>query len=247
MAKNIAHRGFSGRYPENTMLAFEKALEAGAEGIEFDVHLTKDGQLVIIHDELLDRTTDGKGLVADCTLEELRRLDASAGYKGVYGVNRIPTLEEYYRLIQGRDCYTNIELKTGVIWYPGIEEKVLEVIDGFGRRKDTVISSFNHFSILRMKELAPDLVCGFLEESRIIGPAAYCTKHGVECWHPLCYDMTEDVVKELKDGKPPGGHGGYAGKGDRRGHHQLPRPFPGGPPGIYREIKQRWPPKGGHL
>ena len=65
MAKNIAHRGFSGRYPENTMLAFEKALEAGAEGIEFDVHLTKDGQLVIIHDELLDRTTDGKGLVAD--------------------------------------------------------------------------------------------------------------------------------------------------------------------------------------
>ena len=62
-----------------------------------------------------------------------------------------------------------------------------------------MISSFNHFSILRMKELAPDLVCGFLEESRIIGPAAYCTKHGVECWHPLCYDMTEDVVKELKD------------------------------------------------
>ncbi len=108
MAKNIAHRGFSGRYPENTMLAFEKALEAGAEGIEFDVHLTKDGQLVIIHDELLDRTTDGKGLVADCTLEELRRLDASAGYKGVYGVNRIPTLEEYYRLIQGLDFYTNI-------------------------------------------------------------------------------------------------------------------------------------------
>ena len=110
MAKNIAQRGFSGRYPENTMLAFEKALEAGAEGIEFDVHLTKDGQLVIIHDELLDRTTDGKGLVADCTLEELRRLDASAGYKGVY------------RLILGRDCYTNIELKTGVIGYPGIEE-----------------------------------------------------------------------------------------------------------------------------
>lgn len=198
MAKNIAHRGFSGKYPENTMLAFEKALEAGAEGIEFDVHLTKDGQLVIIHDELLDRTTDGKGLVADCTLEELRRLDASAEFKGVYGVNRIPTLEEYYRLIEGRDFFTNIELKTGVIWYPGIEKKVLEVLDRFDRRKDTVISSFNHFSILRMKELAPDITCGFLEESRIIGPAAYCVKHGVECWHPLCYDMTQDVVRELK-------------------------------------------------
>lgn len=198
MAKNIAHRGFSGRYPENTLLAFEKALEAGAEGIEFDVHLTKDGQLVIIHDELLDRTTDGKGLVTNHTLEELRRLDASAGFKGVYGVNRIPTLEEYFRLIEGREVFTNIELKTGIIWYPGIEEKTLAVIDRFGRRKDTVISSFNHFSILRMKELAPDLACGFLEESRIIAPAAYCVKHGIECWHPLCFDMTEDVVRELK-------------------------------------------------
>ncbi len=198
MAMNIAHRGFSGKYPENTMLAFEKALEAGAEGIEFDVHLTRDGQLVIIHDELLDRTTDGAGLVADHTLEELRRLDASAGFKGVYGVNRIPTLEEYFQLIQGREFFTNIELKTGVIWYPGIEEKVLEVIDRFDRRKDTVISSFNHFSVVRMKELAPDILCGFLEESRIIGPAAYCVKHGIECWHPLLYDMTDDVVRELK-------------------------------------------------
>lgn len=201
MAKNIAHRGFSGKYPENTMLAFRKALEAGAEGIEFDVHMTKDDQLVIIHDELLDRTTDGTGLVRDYTLEELRRLDASAGFRGVFGKNPIPTLEEYYELIKDWEILTNIELKTGVIWYPGIEEKVLKVIDHYGRRKDTIISSFNHFSILRMKELAPDIVCGFLEESRIIGPAAYCARHKVECWHPLCYDMTEDVVRELKDAK----------------------------------------------
>lgn len=198
MAKNIAHRGFSGKYPENTMLAFRKALEAGAEGIEFDVHMTKDDQLVIIHDELLDRTTDGTGLVRDYTLEELRRLDASAGFRGVFGKNPIPTLEEYYELIKDWEILTNIELKTGVIWYPGIEEKVLKVIDHYGRRKDTIISSFNHFSILRMKELAPDIVCGFLEESRIIAPAEYCKKHKVQCWHPLCYDMTEDVVGELK-------------------------------------------------
>ena len=199
MAKNIAHRGFSGKYPENTMLAFEKALEVGAEGIEFDVHLSKDGELVIIHDELLDRTTNGTGLVAEHTLAQLRELDASAGFAGVYGVNPIPTLEEYFQLIRGKEILTNIEIKTGVIWYPGIEEKVLEMIDRYDRRGDTLISSFNHFSILRMKELAPDLPCGFLEESRIIGPAAYCVKHGVECWHPLCYDMTEDVVRELKE------------------------------------------------
>lgn len=200
MTKNIAHRGFSGRYPENTLLAFQKALEAGVDGIEFDVHLSKDGELVIIHDELLDRTTNGTGLVCDYTLEELKKLDASAGYAGVCGENRIPTLEEYFRLIEGKDILTNIEIKTGVIWYPGIEEKVLAMVDRFGRRRDTIISSFNHFSILRMKELAPDMVCGFLEESRIIGPAAYCQKHNIECWHPLCFDMTEDVVKELREG-----------------------------------------------
>lgn len=199
MTKNIAHRGFSGRYPENTMLAFQKALDAGADGIEFDVHLSKDGELVIIHDELLDRTTNAAGLVRDRTLRELRELDASADFPGVYGKNQIPTLEEYFELIRGKNILTNIEIKTGVIWYPGIEKKVLDVVDRFGRRKDTIISSFNHFSILRMKELAPDIVCGFLEESRIIGPAAYCARHGVECWHPLCYDMTEDVVRELRE------------------------------------------------
>ena len=199
MTKNIAHRGFSGRYPENTMLAFQKALDAGADGIEFDVHLSKDGELVIIHDELLDRTTNAAGLVQDRTLRELRELDASADFPGVYGKNQIPTLEEYFELIRGKNILTNIEIKTGVIWYPGIEKKVLDVVDRFGRRKDTIISSFNHFSILRMKELAPDIVCGFLEESRIIGPAAYCAKHKVECWHPLCYDMTEDVVRELRE------------------------------------------------
>ncbi len=69
MVKNFAHRGFSGKYPENTMLAFEKAVEAGADGIELDVQLTKDGEIVIIHDETIDRTTDGKGFVADYTYE----------------------------------------------------------------------------------------------------------------------------------------------------------------------------------
>ena len=80
MTKNFAHRGYSGKYPENTMLAFRKAVEAGADGIELDVQLTKDGVPVIIHDELVDRTTDGKGLVKDMSLTQLRQLDASYIY-----------------------------------------------------------------------------------------------------------------------------------------------------------------------
>ena len=84
---NIAHRGFSGKYPENTLLAFQKAIEAGADGAQLDVHLTKDNQLVVIHDERIDRTTDGEGFVADYTYDELSRFDASATFKDVYGYN----------------------------------------------------------------------------------------------------------------------------------------------------------------
>ena len=87
MTKIYAHRGFSEKYPENTMLAFEKAVEIGVDGIELDVHLTKDNELVIIHDEDVKRTTNGEGLVKDMTLEELKKLDASATFVGQYGIN----------------------------------------------------------------------------------------------------------------------------------------------------------------
>ena len=82
---NIAHRGFSGNYPENTMLAFKKAIEAGADGIELDVHFSKDGEIVVIHDERVDRTSDGEGYVVEFTYEELSKFDASSSFAGVYG------------------------------------------------------------------------------------------------------------------------------------------------------------------
>ena len=107
---NFAHRGFSGKYPENTMLAFEKAVEAGADGIELDVHFSKDGELVVIHDERIDRTCDASGFVRDYTLKELQSFDASAGFKGIYGFNRIPTLREYFEFIKPvePDCVIEI-------------------------------------------------------------------------------------------------------------------------------------------
>lgn len=113
---NIAHRGFKGVYPENTMLAYEKAVETGADGIEFDVQLTKDGELVIIHDEDLERTTDGKGLVKDKTLHELKKLNASKGCP-YCEVQTTPTLREYFDFAKDKDIITNIELKTSIITY----------------------------------------------------------------------------------------------------------------------------------
>ncbi len=119
MTKNFAHRGFSGKYPENTMLAFRKAVEEGVDGIELDVQLTKDGEVVIIHDETIDRTTDGKGLVVSYTYDELRKFDASFKFRGQCGFNPIPTLREYFELVKDKNLVTNIELKTGLNEYFG--------------------------------------------------------------------------------------------------------------------------------
>ena len=198
MVKNYAHRGFSGRYPENTLLAFEKAMEIGVDGIELDVQLTKDGEVVIIHDEKIDRTTDSKGNVIDYTYEELQKFDASYIYKGKVGFNKIPTLREYFNLIKESDIVTNIELKTGIFEYLGIEKKVLDIIKEYHMEKRVIISSFNHYSVLRMKEISPEIECGFLSETWIINQGEYTKKYGVECYHPHFAMLNEEVVKELK-------------------------------------------------
>lgn len=198
MTKNFAHRGFSGCYPENTMLAFEKAVEVGADGIELDVQLTKDGEVVIIHDETIDRTTDGKGTVVSFTYEELQKFDASFKFRGQMGFNKIPTLREYFELVKDTNIITNIELKTGINEYLGIEEKVWELIKEYKLEEKVIISSFNHYSILRMKKIAPSLKCGLLSETWIVNAGKYTENLGIECYHPHFANMTKDIVKEIK-------------------------------------------------
>ena len=196
--KNFAHRGFSGSSPENTMLAFRKAVEAGADGIELDVQLSRDGVPVVIHDEQVDRTTNGIGCVRDMTLEQLRALDASCRFTGQYGVNPIPTLREYLEFAQAQPIVTNIEMKTGVFAYPGIEAKVCDLLREFQMEERVIISSFNHFTILRMREIMPQLKYGFLTETWIIGAGKYCHDLGIPCYHPLYRSLTHETVRELK-------------------------------------------------
>ena len=197
MSKIFAHRGYSGKYPENTMLAFKKALECGVDGIELDVQLTKDGEVVIIHDETIDRTTTGKGFVVDYTYEELEKFDASFKFKDL-GFNKIPTLREYFQLVKDYDIVTNVELKTGINEYLGIEEKVWELIKEYNLEEKVIISSFNHFSVMRMKDIAPQLKYGFLSEDWIIDAGKYTHSHGVQCYHPRFNNLVPDVIKELK-------------------------------------------------
>ena len=198
MTKNYAHRGYSGNYPENTMLAFRKAVEAGADGIELDVQLTSDGIPVVIHDEQVDRTTNGTGYVRDYTLEKLLTLDASFRFTGQYGINPVPTFREYCEFAKDLPITSNIELKTGVFEYPGIEEKVWNLLQEFHLEDRVIISSFNHFSILRMRALAPSLKYGLLSESWLINAGKYCRDLEVPCYHPFFRNLTPEVVQELR-------------------------------------------------
>ncbi len=153
-----AHRGCSLRYPENTITSFTKAAEIkGLTGIELDIQLSKDGELVVIHDETVDRTTDGKGFVRDLTLGELKQLKISAG-EGKY--ERIPTMQEVFELLKPRmekGFMLNIELKNSVYPYPGMEEKILAMADEFGVQESIVYSTFYARSVDRLYELRPEL------------------------------------------------------------------------------------------
>ena len=197
--KIYAHRGYSGMYPENTMLAFQKAAETGCDGIELDVQLTKDGTVVVIHDETVDRTTWGTGRVVDYTFEELRKLDASRLFGDKYGFCPIPSFEEYVSWAAGQNLVTNIELKTGVYYYEELEKKTLELVRRYGLEDKVFYSSFNHMSLVRMKELAPDAFCGALVDRELGNAGYYCSQFGFQAYHPGIKDLTEEAVKGCKE------------------------------------------------
>ncbi len=199
MTEIYAHRGFSGVYPENTVLAFKKAAEAGAEGIEFDVHLTKDGVPVVMHDENTVRTTGTDALIKDLTLEEFKALDAGFVKNGEFGFVAPPTLREVFEVLAETGMKCNIEIKSGVYEYPNIERKILALMDEFNLREKTIISSFNHFTVCRFKELAPDVKVGFLEESWLIHPGAYTRARGAECFHPFFNCLNHENMQDLRN------------------------------------------------
>ena len=124
----FAHRGSAGTHPENTMSAFREAERVGSEGIELDVQLSKDGEVVVIHDEELSRTTNGNGFVKEYTLNQLKKLDASHTFFKQVGIQRIPTLTEVLEMYTHNNMFLNIELKNSIFFYPGMEEKVIALV-----------------------------------------------------------------------------------------------------------------------
>jgi len=151
--KGIAHRGYPVKYPENTLSSFQAACALQYTYVEFDVQLSKDGIPVVMHDYSVDRTTDGKGAVRSHTLDELKRLRIGEN-------ETVPTLEETLLLLKGKKLSIMIELKQAGTLYPGLEEKTLELL----RRTDTfdqsIIISFDHFSIAKVRQLDQDVRLG---------------------------------------------------------------------------------------
>ncbi|MDR1205387.1 MAG: glycerophosphodiester phosphodiesterase [Peptococcaceae bacterium] len=182
---NLAHRGFAGEYPENTMLAFERAIEAGCDGFETDVQLSADSETVLIHDETVDRTTDGSGVVCELTLEQIRRLDAGEG-------ERAPTLAELLRLVRERGLWLNIELKNGMAPRPGMEAAVIRQVRAFGLTERVILSSFNHRSMVLCKQLAPEIRTGLLYMQPLHEVQKYARTCGADAIHPHYLLATRD-------------------------------------------------------
>lgn len=191
----IAHRGGRQWAPENTMAAFRKSLAFGAWGIELDVHRCASGELVVIHDEELSRTTNGVGLVKDATYAELKRLSAGKWYAPEFEGERIPLLSEVLELLAGK-CMLNIELKNTPVDYPGFEDDLIEAIANYPKPDTLIISSFDNQLMQRLHRKAPQLNICLLGAALFIDIGEYAAKMGAKWFHPALDCLTAAHVAE---------------------------------------------------
>lgn len=157
----FGHRGASAYAPMNTIPAFELAAEQGADGIELDVHRSKDGHAVIVHDFTVDHTTDGSGRVDSMSLAELKSLDAGAFFNASFAGVRIPTLNEVFEAV-GQRLYINVEIKSESATTDGVEQLVAAVIAQYNMQSRVIVSSFNPLALQRFRQIMPDVAIGFL-------------------------------------------------------------------------------------
>jgi glycerophosphoryl diester phosphodiesterase len=164
----IAHRGASGHAPENTLAAFKKAVTLGATFIETDLQLTRDARLVAIHDETVNRTTNGKGAVHDMTLADLRRLDAGSWFGSEYAGERVPTLEEILGFAKKYDVVFYLEMKPGGSW--GGEHALISALRESGEIARTVVISFDASILSTVRKIEPTLMTALLYDGQLEKP-----------------------------------------------------------------------------
>ena len=204
----IAHRGASHYYPENTMSAFKGAVAMNAEMIELDVLMSEDGVPVVFHDEQLDAHTDGRGLVSDYTVEELKALDAGSWFHEDFSDQRIPTLEEVLDFAAGKIAL-NIEIKTEAVTDQrenGIEQKSIELVREHNMQNHVLFSSFNYRAVQRVKEIAPDMSVALLynrSSSRLRLPHELLQKYSADAFNCSYRQLTRKRLKDLRKHQIP--------------------------------------------
>ncbi|TXK79354.1 glycerophosphodiester phosphodiesterase [Paenibacillus sp. N3.4] len=190
----IGHRGAAGEAPENTLASFALALEQGADGIELDVHLSADGEIVVCHDPDLDRTTNGTGFIHRKSWDEIKRLDAGLWFSEAYTGERVPLLREVFELVPS-GILINIEVKHA---YEGhMEKALLAFLQKSGRWEDVVISSFDHKVIRRIKHAESKAKVGLLYAANLIDHAAYARQIDIDVFslHPYFHAIEKEDVQ----------------------------------------------------
>ncbi len=194
----FAHRGYSSKYPENTMTAFRKALEARADGIELDARLTADGHLVVMHDKSVDRTTTGSGIVRDLPLAEIRKLDAGIKFGAAFENERVPLLEEVFAELGGK-LLINVELCN---YEEGddrmLSNKVCDLIEKYKLTESVILSSFRFNNLVYCKDRNPNLSCGLLAKPGFLGffSRNFLTHSvSVDALHPHLKDASATLVR----------------------------------------------------
>lgn len=195
----FGHRGAAGTFPENTMLSFDAAVKAGAHGIELDVQMTKDGVVVVIHDETVDRTTNGKGFIKDLDYKELTMLDASYSFPQFSGKARIPTLEEVLEwAVAYPSLFVNIELKNGIVEYSKLEEKTIELVSKYKLEDNVILSSFNHYSLVKCKSISDEIKTAVLYMEGLYKPWKYAQSIGAQGLHPYFHAAKKQIINEAQ-------------------------------------------------
>ena len=199
----IAHRGYRAKYPENTLVAFEAAIDAGADMIELDVLLTKDRKMVVIHDESLDRSTNGQGPVSGHTLSEIKALDAGGWFDARFKGESLPTLEEVLEMVDKR-IPINIEIKRSAYepHHPpdAIEKQIVELVERKNALENVLISSFEWQVLerLRARREAPAIAI-LSGRSGENNPLEACRNLGAFSWHPRSLLLKKEHVREMHE------------------------------------------------
>jgi len=186
----FGHRGYPAKFPENSLAGFRYAVAHGIEGIEFDVQLTKDLVPVIMHDERIDRTANGTGLIQDYTLAELRHFQLAAG-------ELIPTLAEFLTLVSNQDVQLNLEFKTNNIQYPGIEKIVMGMVNATPLRHPVIYSSFHLPTLKTCQQLAPDESYCWLTDQPVVNAAAFVANEHLSGLHLSHYQDDVPVAERI--------------------------------------------------